>query len=678
MGDCDGSSWPCDGSARATAGDQAGSVSQQDPTAESAFASCCETDRLIIRLLVRMGWKPDDLRSAIHLARRDAVSLEEAVLSLAKTDRRRWTEILSAESGLPMLSRIDPAGLVLPAENPTSLLSVPWQEIAIGYRLPDGRIKRLIPDSVGLAHNLPDESRDDVRLVSGPELRRALLSRLAYRIEDRASNELFSRAPELSARRLTNTWQSFALGALFVLFIMGMAFTPALVMLAVHILSSSFFLSCMILRLFALPYAGSGDPRLEPLEEDEELPVYTVLVALYREAEMAGQLLTALGRLRWPRGKLEIRFICEADDRQTIEAIEVLDPPANVEILQVPAGVLRTKPRALNFALPTCRGEYVCLYDAEDRPHPDQLLEAWQTFRRSPENVGCLQAPLIVTNAQEHWLARQFAFEYAALFRGVLRLLAAWGSILPLGGTSNHFRRSALDEVGAWDPYNVTEDADLGIRLRRAGYRAGVINAPTLEDAPVSAANWLPQRTRWLKGWMVCWLVHNRHPIRLWRELGPRSFLVSQILMAGIPGAALLLPLMLVSTLWLVARLVFSGDGGSPFRLALHAVDLTNLVLCMSAYWWLGTVAGNPRERPQFSKAWHMVPPYWLFQSVAAWRAVWQLVAASPHNWEKTEHKPTIGPMTIIYAPASSDRKRSASRTTCPSGSPIASALRPS
>ena len=642
-----------------------------------SFDACPQTDRLIIRVLIRMGWQPIDLHGAIHRSRRDSVSLENAVLATPGLERREWTSALSEESGLPVLEELDPTLLVLPSDDPAALLCQPWQDVAIGYQLPDGRYRRLVPDSVGRARILPHERSEEARLVAGPVLRQALLKRLSTHIESEARTWLFVSAPQLSARNLTNAWQAFALGVIGMLFAVAFVFSPSSAFVTIHLCSSVFFLGCMLLRLSAVRHAGTKRPAVEALENDEDLPVYTVLVALYHEAEMVGQLLTALGRLRWPRGKLEIRLICEADDRETINAIHALRPPANVEVLEVPPGKPRTKPRALNFALQTCRGKYVCLYDAEDRPHPDQLIEAYQTFRRSPAELACLQAPLIVTNGDEHWLARQFAFEYAALFRGLLRYLSVHRAILPLGGTSNHFRRDALDEVCGWDPYNVTEDADLGVRMARAGYRSATIESPTLEDGPASFRDWLPQRTRWLKGWMVCWLVHNRHPFRLWRELGTRSFLIAQILLCGIAGSALLLPIMLLNLGWLVGQWLLQPSSGAPFLLALHFLDIASISLCLAAHLRLGSAAAAPLERRAFGGIWTAVPAYWLLQSLAAWRAVFHLVLQKPHEWEKTNHRPTLARLSPDYALRLESRKSSPSIAMRGSASPIASSSLP-
>lgn len=236
-----------------------------------------------------------------------------------------------------------------------------------------------------------------------------------------------------------------------------------------------------------------------PLSPD--LPVYSVLVALYKEAEVVPDLLVGLGLLAWPRSKLEIKLVCEQDDAETIAAINVHPLRSFVEVILVPPSLPRTKPKALAYALRLSRGELIVLYDAEDRPHPMQLAEAWQRFQTAGRDLACLQAPLEIANRQENIIANMFGFEYAALFRGLLPWLADNRITLPLGGTSNHFCRDVLEEIGGWDPYNVTEDADVGLRLARHGYRCETLSCPTREQAPADFASWHRQRVRWFKGW---------------------------------------------------------------------------------------------------------------------------------------------------------------------------------
>ena len=208
----------------------------------------------------------------------------------------------------------------------------------------------------------------------------------------------------------------------------------------------------------------------------ENLPVYTVLVPLYREERLVTQLVAALGRLQWPASRLDIKLIVEEDDLPTRRAVERAVSGAPFEVVVVPAAAPRTKPKALAYALPFARGHFVTIYDAEDRPHPGQLREAYAVFRRSDPGLACLQAPIVIDDPGKSRIARLFAAEYSALFDGLLPALVALRLPLPLGGTSNHFRREALENVCGWDPYNVTEDADLGIRLARFGYRTGILD----------------------------------------------------------------------------------------------------------------------------------------------------------------------------------------------------------
>jgi cellulose synthase/poly-beta-1,6-N-acetylglucosamine synthase-like glycosyltransferase len=286
--------------------------------------------------------------------------------------------------------------------------------------------------------------------------------------------------------------------------------------------------------------------------------------------------------------------------------------------------------------LQTVSGEFVALYDAEDRPHAHQLIEAWQRFSTADARLACLQAPLVVSNGKAGLLPRLFSFEYAGLFRGLLPWLARRGLMMPLGGTSNHFRRAALQEAAAWDPYNVTEDADLGLRLCRFGYRTETISRPTYEDAPESLPVWLKQRTRWFKGWIQTWLVHMRHPVRLARELGLGSFIVAQVLFAGMVASALVHPLMIFVIGGALLQATLSSLG--PFGGFLLGIDVVNLASAYFAFILLGMATLTPSERSGIWKALLCVPVYWLMMSIAAWRALWQL-HWDPYLWEKTPHQ---------------------------------------
>ncbi|MEO0635422.1 MAG: glycosyltransferase family 2 protein [Pseudomonadota bacterium] len=430
---------------------------------------------------------------------------------------------------------------------------------------------------------------------------------------------------------------SFAAGSLF------LAFSTA--SLVLHGIFTAFFTCCVGLRLIVLMAAfrrgvlRSALPRLTG-----PAPVYTVLVALYDEARQAKALVSALSNLKWPRGRLEIKFIAEVDDRETVTALRVAmlaSPRASeMELLIVPDSKLRTKPRALNFALPISVGEYVVLYDAEDRPDPHQLLEAHARFSAAGEDLACLQSPLAISNGGRGFLPMMFALEYAALFKVLLPAMARLGLSFPLGGTSNHFRRSALEKVGAWDPYNVTEDADLGLRLARYGYRSDVLHQPTFEEAPVHLPIWIRQRTRWLKGWAKTWLIHLREPVQFVREAGVRSACVSMVLFGGTLLAALLHPWIYVLLVIIaVPAFALPADGHQW----LVAIDVTNIMAAFIIQYSLVMLA--VQRAPWVHRLGHGMrqwwpvgmPIYWLLATFAAWRAVGQLFT-SPHRWEKTPH----------------------------------------
>src|SRR5690606_37794059 len=300
------------------------------------------------------------------------------------------------------------------------------------------------------------------------------------------------------------------------------------------------------------------------------------------------------------------------------------------------------------------------------KPHPLQLLEAWERFHDGDENLACLQAPLVSTNRHESWIANTFAFEYSALFRGLLPWLARLTLMLPLGGTSNHFRRAVLEKIGGWDPCNVTEDADLGLRLARLGYRAGTITYPTYEDAPTVARVWLPQRTRWFKGWAQTWLVHMRDVPRLYREIGPASFLVTQILSAGMWISALAYSVFVV-TLLVLAAYVLAGYPLILYHRALFVLDAANIIFGHCAFLALGWKTLSVPERRGAWRYALLTPAYWMLLSVAAWRALWQLYRC-PHVWEKTPHRKrgtlnqrNLGPDETVSTSASPVASRSRS-----------------
>mgnify|MGYP006396726395 CR=1 FL=1 len=366
-----------------------------------------------------------------------------------------------------------------------------------------------------------------------------------------------------------------------------------------------------------------------------DLPPYAVIAALRHEASMIPQIVARLSRLDYPTDRLRGFLVIEADDVETIAAADACSRPDWLSVLVAPPGAPMTKPRALNIALSRVTDGLVTVYDAEDDPDPAQLREATARFADGHPRLACLQAPLRIRPPADParrrpFLDRQFAAEYAALFEVILPAMARLGLPFPLGGTSNHFRVDVLRRVGGWDPWNVTEDADLGYRLWRRGWRLGVMRAPTWETPPGDLRAWLPQRTRWLKGFLQTWLVHMRQPLGLgWRGLLSLHLTLGLALVAAALHAialALLLGLSLSALFWGVAP-------------AVPPLAVLVLVAGASSSWfsaWAGCRrAGVPYGLRDMASA----PFYWSMMSLAFAHAVWRLID-QPFAWDKTPHAP--------------------------------------
>jgi len=323
-----------------------------------------------------------------------------------------------------------------------------------------------------------------------------------------------------SALRTTTAWQRLKYVFIAANLVLLLQYDPKIFFTIVTGVLCIFYLATIAYKLLTV-FLSVVWPReicVKPSElarlKDEMLPVYTILVPMYHEAEVAGDILDAVGRLDYPRNKIEVILLLEEDDSETRAAIERLAPPDFVRVLVVPDGRPRTKPRACNHGLAAAKGEYLVIYDAEDRPDPDQLRKAVEGFRRVGRDVICLQAKLNYYNVRQNWLTKWFTLEYTTWFDLFLPGLNRLGVPIPLGGTSNHFRVSALRNVGGWDPFNVAEDCDLGIRLHGEGYRTSVLDSTTWEEASSRLGNWTRQRSRWVKGYVQTHLVHTRERMR--------------------------------------------------------------------------------------------------------------------------------------------------------------------
>ena len=487
---------------------------------------------------------------------------------------------------------------------------------------------------ITLARSRPDLAAF-VRLTSTGRLRRFVTSRAMEALGAHAAENLRTTRPLLSAgargvpRGLT--W----IGVLAVLTGAAM-FTPKMLIATAGTALAAVFLAWTLLRLIGAATAWRRWRRLRIAPH--QLPAYSIIVALYDEASAVEGLVSALLNLDYPAEKLQIILVLEPNDNATRSALEEMNLGPPFEILIAPQTGPRTKPKALNTALAFVRGEFTAVFDAEDRPARDQLLRALDVFFTTDDMTACVQARLTIDNTGDSWLARLFTAEYAGLFDVLLPGLSERQLPLPLGGSSNHFRTQTLRDTDAWDPYNVTEDADLGMRLARFGHRTAVIDSTTYEEAPALLEPWIKQRTRWFKGWMQTWGVHMREPVKLARELGFAGFATFQLVVGGTVLAALVNPVFVV----LLIHSLATTD-----RLWPSANDLMAAIL--AGLWGGALVAGylasamlgliGLARRKLLRHAWVLllIPVHWLLLSAAAWRALYQLLR-DPFRWEKTAH----------------------------------------
>ncbi|MEO1704478.1 MAG: glycosyltransferase family 2 protein [Pseudomonadota bacterium] len=365
-----------------------------------------------------------------------------------------------------------------------------------------------------------------------------------------------------------------------------------------------------------------------------DLPKISILVPLYQETQLTEHLIARLQKLSYPREQIEVILVMESDDFTTRDALAAAKLPHWIRHVTVPQGRVKTKPRALNFAIDHAQGSIIGIYDAEDAPEPDQLLKVAEHFAQAPPDVACLQGKLDYYNPHQNWLSRCFTLEYAAWFRMILPGLAWLGWPVPLGGTTLFFRRDALEELDGWDAHNVTEDADLGLRLARAGYRTELVDAVTYEEANCSAWPWVRQRSRWLKGYALTYAVHMRAPRQLWKELGPWGFLGVQVLFACTLSQFLLAPVLW--SFWLVlfgyGHALVDHISGSVFLAMMGFFVFAELVGFVVA------TLGVRRTRHRGLVPW--IPTmilYFTLGTVAAYKAMIE-VFGRPFFWDKTTH----------------------------------------
>ena len=594
--------------------------------------------------LIRESGDLEALLDAELQATRWGVSLQQALFAGEAISEERYAQALASALGVPRATdyvvlsseiaaqhlRTRPGGVATSAEGL-------WRGLPALFVCATAEAPSVVARRVALAQAWsPDHA---IVLVTQRTLSVAAEQARAPVLVKAATYGLKRHLPLFSAGRRAPLWQKILAGLVPLVLAGGIYAEPRATLTLLLLGLTLPFIGTTLVRLVALLGQFGGRFRTSKPSRripDHELPVYSILVALFEEAAVLPDLIAALSSLDYPPAKLDCLLVIEDADSETKLAFLKSDLPPWMRVVIVPDGALRTKPRALNYALWLARGDYVVVYDAEDRPEADQLRRALAAFQAGGPRLACVQSCLNIFNARQSWLTRQFTVEYSALFDAVLPALQRLRLPIPLGGTSNHFRRALLEEMHGWDPYNVTEDADLGIRIARLGHRTTVISSTTWEEAPASLVLWLRQRTRWLKGWMQTYLVHTRRPIGLIRDLGFFRALGFHFYMGGLILSALVHPLFYAA---LAADYAFDlqQEGfdiayGGAFLLA----GIVNLVVGYVTAIASGAIASRRRGHRLTLTA-LLMPLYWLLISVAAYRALWQLFR-DPFRWEKTPH----------------------------------------
>jgi cellulose synthase/poly-beta-1,6-N-acetylglucosamine synthase-like glycosyltransferase len=596
-------------------------------------------DLLITRRVLTLA----QLDEVVHLAETWEVRLGDAILSRNWLEPRRYYQAIAVHFDLPFVDLIerppDPSLLVAAdVDFYAGRLMIPWSRqdgtLLVATAEPG-------PETVLMARQRWGAEIGFV-VVSKFDITWAVQTTFDDALSDRAVFELADRDPEMSARQVVTPSQIVFGYVLLSALLIGLAVAPMATLIALNIAMGVFYLGNFLLKGILISIGGGRSADIDDAIaiaarqlRDEELPVFTVLVPMFREPESLPMLAEALRRLDYPLGKLDIKLVLEAGDHATIEVARTLGLEGVFEIILVPPSQPQTKPKACNYALRFARGEFLVIYDAEDRPEPDQLRKVVATFRRSPANTACLQCRLNYYNAEENWLTRMFTLDYSLWFDQMLPGLERLGIPIPLGGTSNHFKIEVLRELHGWDPFNVTEDADLGIRLAQKGYRVSVVDSTTFEEASCHVGNWIRQRSRWIKGYIQTLLVHTRRPVHLLRTVGPLGFVGFVFFIGGTVAAGLLNPIFwLLYLFWLTAL----SSGFDPmFPRLLLFLSLFNLLAGNGAFVYLSMLAPIRRGLLGLVPFSLTVFGYWALMSIAAYKGLWQLIH-NPFYWEKTQH----------------------------------------
>jgi cellulose synthase/poly-beta-1,6-N-acetylglucosamine synthase-like glycosyltransferase len=581
-----------------------------------------------IAFLERFGVARGTLLRAGETARRCNVSPDAALLADGTISERDFYVALAAEIGVPYYDGLLRAeeGIDFEAAATTGYARLAPNEQGLrAVVAPRGEALKLLLETKA-------RGRLPIAIASRQRLAACLRAQFAEPMADAAAFRLADRDPTLSAVSGATIRQVVLLVLVLAATAWAAAVAPATLKFAFTLFFWTLFSCSVWLRSLAVT-ARAATPT-DAYVDEAELPHYTIVAPLYREGAVAAQLVSALDALDYPRAKLDIKLVVERDDAETIATLAAMRLPACFDVIVAPPGAPKTKPRALNMALASARGALLVVYDAEDRPATDQLKLAAARFAANPD-VHCIQARLVIENRADSWLTEMTAVEYAVLFDLFNPGLAALRLPIGLGGTSNHFRIESLRKAGGWDAWNVTEDADLGMRLARFGMRVDTIDSDTLEEAAHEWGNWFRQRVRWQKGWLQTLIVHSRQPRRLFRELGAWGTLSAFSLIAGcvsggLFGALFFWDTLIRMALALLAPRYASLWYGDVITIGLMLWGVQNEVVPTA-------LVMRRRRMPGLVKILLTLPASYILISLASWVALFELLIR-PFHWGKTEH----------------------------------------
>jgi cellulose synthase/poly-beta-1,6-N-acetylglucosamine synthase-like glycosyltransferase len=577
---------------------------------------------------------PTDMLGAMAEAARLGQPVPQVVVAEAIASREEVLEAQAKHFGALILRRTDmppdPSEMdLLPPEFCLAHGVLPWMRVGDTLLLATAR-----PDDFTVLLPLlpPDMGPVVMALALESDIHHIISTRSGAQLAEAAERWV----PDAdSCRDLNNGTSKRRIWAMAVaaICLVLLALAPQMLFGAALVLALGSLTLSQALKLMAL-LALPRHARPDPVGLPPKPPLISILVPLFREEDIAETLVARLSRLTYPKALLDVVLVLESEDSLTRRTLDRTQLPPWMRTITVPPGRITTKPRALNYAYRFTRGDILGIYDAEDAPAPDQLTRVAAHFAKAPPEVGCVQGVLDYYNPRANWLSRCFTIEYASWFRVLLPGLARLGLVVPLGGTTVFFRREVLEHVCGWDAHNVTEDADLGVRLARNGYRTELIQSDTREEANNRFWPWIRQRSRWLKGYCITWWVHSRDPMRLWRDLGPVRFTGFQILFLTTIVQFALAPVLW--SFWLIlAGLPHPLD---PWLSRPLLVGLTTLFLSAEAVSIIVGLAALARSHHRGLFLW--VPTlfaYFPLGTVAIYKALWETLR-SPFYWDKTQH----------------------------------------